>query len=427
MFLSATVVSEKCDQLCFNAFKPLLVSGLETAKQSPKTEAHAIPQPLGKYMVTSPSVEEYQPAQLEPGWIDWQPSPLYRFLHVLKCQEPGPAMTVRFKGSLLGMEMVVGPDSGDVEVSIDGSPWQFKKASIENSDRDYVDLPVLLAEGLDPSAEHALKLRVAPKTPKGNKDKVVRISKLLVNGKIIFDDPWKGLTQLQRIDKIYAGLEPVKYQPPADRWKNIPKTMRTLNEGPNLTIVSLGDSLVNDTCSSSFQLLIERMYPKCKVKNVVSVRGGGGCQFYKIDNNVQEYVLRHKPDLLIIGGISNGGKDAKDAAENVREVIRQVKTALPDTEFLLMTGPFGLIQDPRQIENWKEFVTPDGTDPRSCLMKVAVEEKADFIDMHGIVGRYVLESRFPVRSFQRDHIHANWRGMQVLGRIIEKYFEPKKN
>ena len=46
--------------------------------------------------------------------------------------------------------------------------------------------------------------------------------------------------------------------------------------------------------------------------------------------------------------------------------------------------------------------------------------------MHGLVGRYLLDSKYPCGSFQRDPIHANWRGKQVLGRILEKYFAPEQ-
>jgi len=58
-------------------------------------------------------------------------------------------------------------------------------------------------------------------------------------------------------------------------------------------------------------------------------------------------------------------------------------------------------------------------------MKLAGEEKADFLDMHGLLGRYLLDSKWICKSFMRDPVHANWRGKQVLGRILEKYFAPK--
>ena len=78
------------------------------------------------------------------------------------------------------------------------------------------------------------------------------------------------------------------------------------------------------------------MYPKCKIEKVTSARGSTGCWWYKLDNHVEEYVLRHKPDLLMIGGISQ-----REDVDSIREVIRQVR-AKQSPEILLMTPAFGV-------------------------------------------------------------------------------------
>ena len=52
--------------------------------------------------------------------------------------------------------------------------------------------------------------------------------------------------------------------------------------------------------------------------------------------------LKHSPDLLVIGGISNRGD-----AEAVRLVIKQVRARKPDTEVLLLTPLFGALRDER--------------------------------------------------------------------------------
>jgi hypothetical protein len=427
VFLGENVVSDAAGVLCLAAVKPLFQAGLAAAKAAPELEKRVAPPPLSRHPIVKPLVESYNKAQYEPGWLDWQPSPIEQYLHVLHGETSGPVVTVRFKGDLLGISCVVGPDSGDVEVSVDGSAWTLKPCFKLNAGGAFKNVAVLLAEGMDPAVEHTVKLRVAAAVPEGSTGKQVCIANLLVNGTIVSEDPFKGMTALQRIDAIYASLEPLKYVPPADRWKHIPAAMKKLEEGPALNLVLLGDSIINDTSDSQFELLLGRMYPKCKVKKVTSVRSSTGCDWYKQENRVEDYVLKHQPDLLIIGGISNRGTNWVDAAESVREVVRQVRAARPATEMVLMTGPFGLdyLQNPKIIRNWQEVVTPEGTDYRSLLMKVALEEKAEFIDMNGILGRYLLDSKYPYGSFQRDPIHANWRGKQVVGRIIEKYFAPK--
>ena len=64
-------------------------------------------------------------------------------------------------------------------------------------------------------------------------------------------------------------------------------------------------------------------------------RGGGGCQHYREEDRVAKYIVPRKPDLVYIGGISQRN------VESIREVIRQLRTALPDVDILLATGTFG--------------------------------------------------------------------------------------
>jgi lysophospholipase L1-like esterase len=426
VFLGDQVISDICDRLCFEAVKPLFQRSLAAAKESPAPEAYALPAPLGKYPIDAPSTVSYETATLEPGWLGWQRSPIESCLHVLQAGESGPVLTLRFKGNFVGLSQVVGPDTGDLEFAIDGSPWKLKPCFIGTAGEAFEEIPVLLGEGLDPAAEHELKLRVAPEIPKGSQGRVIRISNFFVNGTVIYNDPYKAMSPLQRIDAIYAEMEPVRYKAPADRWKYLPGTLKKLEEGPTLNMVMLGDSIVNDTSYSSFELLVGRMYPKCKIKRTVSVRGSTGCDWYKGAGRVQEYVLKYQPDLLMIGGISNRGVKENEDTESIREVIRQVRASKPDTEILLMTGAFGWRQDPKLNKDWQEVVSPDGKDYRGRLMKLAEEEKAAFLDLHGAWGRYVLDSKWTCGSFMRDGIHANDRGKQILGRILEAYFAPKQ-
>ena len=179
----------------------------------------------------------------------------------------------------------------------------------------------------------------------------------------------------------------------------------------------LGDSIIGDTSSSQFDLLLGRMYPKCKIEKITSVRGSTGCWWYKLDNHVEEYVLRHKPDLLMIGGISQ-----RQDIDSIREVIRQVR-AKQSPEILLMTPAFGATQDPH-IKNWSFEIKSDPTDYRARLRRLAEDEKCGFVDMTGPWWRYIQQSGKTYGWFQRDRVHANERGFQILGRILETFFSP---
>jgi hypothetical protein len=220
-------------------------------------------------------------------------------------------------------------------------------------------------------------------------------------------------------DSVYAVLPPLRYGPAPGRWKHARRSMEKLRGGATLRVVMLGDSIVNDTANSVFDVLVERLYPGSRVEVVSSVRGGGGCRFYRRSGNVREHVLDLEPDLLMIGGICHGGD-----TDSVREVIRQVR-AEADPDILLMTGPAGRHGDPRVNPDWHSIVTLDGEGYAARLMRLAAEEKCEFLDMAAPWGLCIEGSGKDYGFFMRDDTHVNARGRQVLARILEAYFGPK--
>lgn len=221
---------------------------------------------------------------------------------------------------------------------------------------------------------------------------------------------------LEQINSIYSQMDPVRYSPPPNRWKNLPRTRKLLTDRDTLRVVMLGDSIVNDTSRSCWNLLVENRYPKCKVEKITSVRGSTGCWWYKEPGRVRKFVLDHKPALVIIGGISHRGN-----IDSIREVIRQIKAA-SDTDILLMTGAFGSF-DPRDDDQWQRISNRDHfSEYRKGLELLASDTGAAFLDMELAWAGYIRESDKDLDFFKRDPIHANERGEQILGRILESYF-----
>jgi len=415
--------------LYLEAIQPLL----DRCKPSPedasaKPAKYALPPPLSSRPLDKARLVSYEQAILEPGWQVGQESPLEdsqyqsavgKFRHVLACSQPGPVATLRFRGDTVGYFGTVGPDSGDFDFRIDGGEWQPKAHFVATARDGFRPHAGLLAENLDPETVHELRLRVAETMPDGSQGRMARIGYFLVNGTAVADDPYKGLSPVERIDAIYAGLAPVKYDPPAERWKYLPKTMQRLRDGTELRIVMLGDSIINDTASSQYELLLERMYPKCKVTKIRSVRGSTGCWWYKEEGRVKEWVLDHNPDLLMIGGISQRGD-----VDSIRDVIRQVRAVRPEVEILVITPVFGST-NPRTDKEWTYDTDPNGPGYRSQLLRLAAEEQVEFLDMTGPWGQYIREADKTRGWFMRDPVHANERGFQILGRILEKYFAPR--
>ena len=224
----------------------------------------------------------------------------------------------------------------------------------------------------------------------------------------------------EQIKASCAKIPPVRYDPPAERWKLLPRTLKRLGEGPTLRVVMLGDSIINDTARSSWPLLLKGRYPTCRIRLTTSVRGSTGCRHYKAPGRVQAYVLDHGPDLVIIGGISQRGD-----IDSIREVIRQIRAACK-ADILLMTGPFGRV-DPNDDKQWAGIIKPPGDGYGVKLKALAGEQKTAFLDIQAAWARYVRESGKETVWFKRDVVHANDRGEQILGHILARYLAPPAN
>ena len=222
----------------------------------------------------------------------------------------------------------------------------------------------------------------------------------------------------EQVEKAGGEIPPVRLEAPKDRWERLPRTAGLLGQSQGeLRVVMLGDSIINDTSQSRWDDLLQGMYPRCKITKVTCVRGSTGCWWYKEPGRVKRYVLDHHPDLLIIGGISQRGD-----TESILAVIRQVRAA-SRCDVLLLSEVFGSM-DPNDDKQWSFRIGPAGTDYRARLRQLAENEKAAFFDMTAYWGKYIRESGKELKWFKRDAVHANERGMQVIGRLLAEYLAP---
>lgn len=215
--------------------------------------------------------------------------------------------------------------------------------------------------------------------------------------------------------------QPVRAVFEENRWQHLPRTMASLRSGGSLKIVALGDSIVNDTFAiEPFSVDKVAAHYGAEIDLVRSVRGSTGVDWYKQENRVQEWVLDHQPDLVMIGGISNHGD-----IDGFAEVIAQIRAAAPDTEFVLMSDA---------INRWKipdatEFLI-DLNDPgwRGQLRRLARDLGAGYIDMRGSYDNFVIEAHnthgLGYMDFQRDRIHGNMLGREVTGTTVATFFLP---
>jgi lysophospholipase L1-like esterase len=401
--------------LYLEALKPFFAA-VKSAPVAREEVKAPVPAPLSPKAMENARLVPYDWAQMDDGWLGWQLSTVGNLPHVAVSDKAGATITLKFTGSQMGIYDIIGPDTGNLEYSLDGSEWKLKVNFDQYCLKFARAASTVIARDLDPKVEHELKLRIAAEPPKDSKGRFTRLGWFLVDGEV--KDPMASMDPLARIDSIYTGMKPVTWKAPETRWTNLEKTKAKLEKGPALTMVMLGDSIIGDTCGSNFELLVGRDYPKCAVKKVMSVRGSTGCWYYKDAEPLEQYVLRHSPDLLVIGGISQRGD-----IEAIRSVIQQTRAKFPNVEVLLLTPTFGGPQSD-YVKNFTPQPDKKAYAYRADLQELAVQEKCGFFDMTAPWYDYMKNSGYAQDSFKRDPIHANERGKQILGRLMREFLKP---
>jgi hypothetical protein len=265
--------------------------------------------------------------------------------------------------------------------------------------------------GLD--ADSPVKFPVKSKFPPDRPDR---------NGKAPEKDYYLCSTperSLDQIGKIQAEMPAGQFTPPPNDWTFLKHTRHLLTDGGQLRLIAVGDSIVNDTMRSAWVAKLQEAYPKAAIHANVYVRGGGGCQHYKEQGRIGKVVVPLKPDLVLIGGISQ-----QDIA-SIREVIHQLRASLPQVEILLFTGTFGPA-DPRsdaEIDNARWSGTGQYG---KALRQLAVEERCAYLDMTTPWSEYIHSSKLHPHSFYRDRYHANECGEQILSKILMSFFVPAR-
>jgi lysophospholipase L1-like esterase len=156
-------------------------------------------------------------------------------------------------------------------------------------------------------------------------------------------------------------------------------------------------------------------YPKAEFETTVYVRGGGNCGHFRKEDRLAKQVIPRKPHLVLIGGISQKG------VADTAEVIKQLRSDLPEVEVLLFTGTFGST-DPRDAEALAAAPHSGTGDYGKKLSALAAETGCAYLDMTTPWRDYLASSGLQPHHFYRDVIHANAFGEQVLAKILISTF-----
>lgn len=235
-------------------------------------------------------------------------------------------------------------------------------------------------------------------------------------------------------DRRYADLPRLDLSRLEAEWWRLPKTCAALREGRPLKIVFLGDSIMNDAYCGNLTAMIKREFPKCDFTFIPSLRGCTGCWYYRDAANFENYVARHKPDLVVIGGISNtqkaGDYGLVEAEDDVATTV--IRCQLIGAEAIVCTPPpsyefrQGTWKSPfdgvgQLAEAKAPFWFRNG-----YLRRAAARTGVPFWDVTSAPCDAIARSGKPLLWFKRDICHNDDRGKQLIARTMAAYFAEAK-
>lgn len=228
----------------------------------------------------------------------------------------------------------------------------------------------------------------------------------------LFGSPERSLGQIR---KIQAAMPLGKFHSPSNNWRHLARTRRMLTEGGRLSIMAIGDSIVNDTMRSGWVELLREAYPRSEITATVYVRGGGGAQHFREDRRLERHVFPRQPNLVLLGGIS------QRSIEDLEVLVDQLRAGIPNLEILLVTGAFGAI-DPRDPEALAAAAYSGTGEYGRRLRALADRKKCAFLDLTTPWAEYLHVSGQHPHRFYRDAVHANEFGEQVLAKILMEFW-----
>lgn len=238
----------------------------------------------------------------------------------------------------------------------------------------------------------------------------------------IFESPCRSLDQIRAIQ---AAMPPGRFTVPPNDWSHLPRTRAALTEGRPLHILALGDSIINDTMRSGWIALLREAYPAAAIRATVYVRGGGNCHHYRAENRIQNHLIPLRPDLVVIGGISQQ-REPDPQGLAIRDVVGQIRAGLPECEFLLLSGAFGST-DPRSDDAMAAALHSGTAAYGRTLQTIATDLRCAYLDMTTPWMAYIRSSGLHPHHFYRDRVHANADGEQILAKILLAWFAPENS
>jgi len=271
-----------------------------------------------------------------------------------------------------------------------------------------------------PVSTSAVAAQLAFVTEEGTEVRNVRFTRISAADAATWCDAFYAtLPQLSSADLAVAA---------ADAFAKLPCARAALREGRSLHVLFLGDSIMNDTYCGNVTALLRRDFPKVDFRFTVSVRGSTGCWYYHTKEHFEEYVAKYKPDLVLIGGISNRMHEDKEgpAADCMAETIRRCRDIGAEVAVLTPPPSYEFRVSPEKADWCFDMKVPSNRSG-NCL-DVAFEREAvrrtdcALWDVTTPAANAIRDSRKPLDWFKRDAAHNDDRGKQLIARTLAAIF-----
>jgi hypothetical protein len=246
-------------------------------------------------------------------------------------------------------------------------------------------------------------------------------------------------------DRFYAQLPSrLSYRGKETRWKRLTGTMERLRNHQRLRIVFIGDDVVESLARVPVDIFLQRLYPGSVVEIVPMTEVVS--EFGRISETIVKALVGLRPDLLIVGGVSNN--DDFPALQMIVDQVRANNAAgRRRAEILLLSKGWKsggqdaeemrFTSDMRELDQEVERNAAVPDDIRGRLLRFAAANEVEFLDVMGVVSEFIFgpaahasEGRqtgpdgVPYTFRKRDWLPGDESGWHLVGRILEAYFSP---
>ncbi len=190
-------------------------------------------------------------------------------------------------------------------------------------------------------------------------------------------------------------------------WPRLDDVRRRLSAGGDIRWVGLGDSLSNDLLNGMGHVWVESAYPGLTLRMIHGNGPEKSARGYNDEAVLRRLVYRHRPDVLMVGGLSHLGQE-----DAIREIIARSRAACGNIPALFVLVDAGLSQDRSATDGFLARLDAYGAQDGFAVL-----------DLASLWSEYVAHSPRPHAWFMRDAQHTNDRGKVILGRLFASHFE----